>query len=84
MRRARTKESKAKKRLTVFLVSLLAVCAVFVLMLGFHSVLFPMSGIIDGDYVMPVDKATGKANAIIVGVDADGLRTDTIIVASYD
>lgn len=84
MRRARTKESKAKKRLTVFLVSLLAVCTVFVLMLGFHSVLFPMSGIIDGEYVMPVDKATGRANALIVGVDADGFRTDTIIVASYD
>ena len=84
MRRARTKESKAKKRLTVFLVSLLAVCTVFVLMLGFHSVLFPMSGIIDGDYVMPVDKATGKANVLLLGVDADGLRTDTIIVASYD
>lgn len=84
MRRARTKESKAKKRLTVFLVSLLAVCTVFVLMLGFHSVLFPMSGIIDGDYVMPLDKATGKANVLLLGVDQDGLRTDTIIVASYD
>ncbi|MEE0944006.1 MAG: LCP family protein [Clostridia bacterium] len=84
MRRARTKESKAKKRLTVFLVSFLAVCTVFVLMLGFHGVLFPMSGIIDGDYVMPVDKATGKANVLLLGVDEDGLRTDTIIVASYD
>lgn len=84
MRRARTKESKAKKKLTVFLVSLLAVCTVFVLMLGFHSVLFPMSGIIDGDYVMPLDKVTGKANVLLLGVDQDGLRTDTIIVASYD
>lgn len=36
------------------------------------------------EMVVPVDKATGKVNALIMGVDADGLRTDTIMVASYD
>ncbi len=34
--------------------------------------------------VEPVDKATGKVNVLILGVDKDGLRTDVIIVASYD
>lgn len=36
------------------------------------------------EMVVPVDKATGKVNALVMGVDADGLRTDTIMVASYD
>ncbi|MBS7297917.1 MAG: LCP family protein [Eubacteriales bacterium] len=84
MKRARVGDGKAKKRMKVLLVSLFAVCAIAVLMLGFHSVLFPMSGGIDGTYVMPVDKATGKANVLLLGVDKDGMRTDTIIIASYD
>ncbi len=84
MKRARAKDSKMKKRLMVFLASFLTIFTIFVLLLGFHSILFPMSGVIDGDYVMPVDKATGKANVLLLGVDKDGLRTDTIIVASYD
>ncbi len=39
---------------------------------------------ISEDLIVPVDKATGKVNALILGVDKDGLRTDVIIIASYD
>ncbi len=85
MRRARRKDSRTKKRLTVFFVSLLTVFTAFVLVLGFHSVLFPiLDETIDGEYIEPVDKATGKINVLLLGVDEDGLRTDTIIFASYD
>lgn len=84
MKRARAKESRIKKKLTVFLVAFLAVCTVFVLALGFHSVLFPMTDDAGEELVIPVDKATGKVNVLLAGVDADEMRTDTIIVASYD
>ncbi|MBQ7793738.1 MAG: LCP family protein [Clostridia bacterium] len=87
MKRARNTDGKMKKRFTVFLASFLTVITAFVIVLGFHSVLFPLSdseAVIDEDYVAPVDKATGKANVLLLGVDKDGLRTDTIIFASYD
>ncbi len=85
MKRARATDGKLKKRLTVFFVSLLTLCVAFVVVLGFHSVLFPISDYaVEGEYVEPVDKATGKANVLLLGVDEDGLRTDTIILASYD
>lgn len=84
MKRARAKESRIKKKLMVFLVAFLAVCTVFVLALGFHSVLFPMTDDAGEELVIPVDKATGKVNVLLAGVDADEMRTDTIIVASYD
>ena len=88
MRRARRKDSKVKKRLAVFFASFFTVILAFFVVLGFHGVLFPIAEIgdevIDESYVEPVDKATGKANVLILGVDKDGLRTDTIIVASYD
>lgn len=87
MRRARVKESKLKKRLIIFFASFCSVLLAFFVALGFHSVLFPISdseNVIEESYVAPVDKATGKANVLLLGVDKDGLRTDTIIVASYD
>ncbi|MCX7714624.1 MAG: LCP family protein [Clostridia bacterium] len=39
---------------------------------------------IQEDLLAPVDKQTGKLNVLLLGVDMAGLRTDTIIVASYD
>lgn len=81
MKRARRKDKKQGKKLLIFLTSILVMLAAFVVVLGFHSVLFP---IYNTDYVAPVDKASGKANVLILGVDADGMRTDTIILASYD
>ena len=36
------------------------------------------------EYIEPVDEVTGKINVLLLGVDNEGLRTDTIIVASFD
>lgn len=86
MRRARKKESKLKKRIGIFFASFFSVIAIAVAALGFYGINFPANDgeIIDENYVEPVDKATGKANVLILGVDKGGLRTDTIVVASYD
>lgn len=84
MKRARRRDKKPHKKLLIFLTSLMVILAAFVVVLGFHSVLFPYGTGDFGDYVAPVDKATGKANALILGVDEDGMRTDTIILLSYD
>ena len=89
LRRARHNERKLNKKLIIFMTAVVSVFFLFFLVLGFHSVLFPIiNDVLDNniaeDYVEPVDKATGKANVLLLGVDKDGLRTDTIIIASYD
>ena len=76
-------KKKSRKKLLIFTVSIITVMAVFFVALGFGGFFNPSTEI-DEDYVMPVDKATGKINVLVLGVDKDGLRTDTIIVASYD
>ncbi len=87
MRRARNSFALSK-RFKIFLASFFTVILLFVVAVGFHGVLFPLinsdSSVIDESYVEPVDKATGKINVLILGVDGDRLRTDVIIVASYD
>ncbi len=89
LRRARRNERKLNKKLIIFLTAVTSAFFLFFLVLGFHNVLFPiindvLDNTITEDYVEPVDKATGKANVLLLGVDKDGLRTDTIIIASYD
>lgn len=37
-----------------------------------------------GKLIAPIDRETGRINTLILGVDDDGLRTDTIMIASYD
>ncbi|MBS7297916.1 MAG: LCP family protein [Eubacteriales bacterium] len=52
------------------------VVGVFV-MLGF--------GFVDeSDLLAPIDSESGKINALLLGVDQEGLRSDTIMVASFD
>ncbi len=87
MRRARKTKGrkrayKMSKRLKITLIALLSIFAVFTVILGFHEVFFPYG--IENSALVKVDKQSGKANMLILGVDKDGLRTDTIIVASYD
>lgn len=88
MRRARKKDNKMKKKLIIFFASFISVIFLFFIAIGFHGVLFPIidngAGDINESYVEPVDKAKGKVNVLLLGVDKGGLRTDTIIVASYD
>lgn len=38
----------------------------------------------ENSQTQPVQKETGKVNALVLGVDKKGLLTDTIIIASYD
>lgn len=78
------KMSGRNKKLLVFSVSLLTIIIGFFAVLGMGGFFGTANEEIDEDFVVPVDKATGKINVLVLGVDKDGLRTDTIIIASYD
>ena len=78
------KMSRGKKRLLIFSVSLLTIVVGFFVVLGIGGFFSNTEEEINEDFVVPVDKATGRINVLVLGVDKDGLRTDTIIVASYD
>ena len=87
MRRARKTKGRKRannmsKKLKIFLIAFLSICALFTVILGFHEVFFPYG--IGNSALVPLDKQSGRANMLILGVDKDELRTDTIIVASYD
>lgn len=73
------KKSSIGKKLLILMVSSLTIILGFFVVLG-------LGGFFSGneEYMAPVDKATGKVNVLLLGVDKDGLRTDTIIIASYD
>ena len=77
--------SPKKKKLLIFSVSLVTIVLLFFVSLSFGGF---FSGVDTGneneDSTVPVDKATGEMNVLILGVDKEGLRTDTIIVACYD
>lgn len=69
------KKVKSKKRKKIFLtVLILAVVLIFVL-LGLGG---------SDNSLIPIDNSTGKMNVLLLGVDEDGLRTDAIMIASYD
>ena len=75
----------AKKRAAIFGISLAVLVAAFIAVMGFSS-FFSLDGSYDDgeELVAQVDKETGKINILAIGLDNDGARTDTIIVASYD
>lgn len=75
----------AKKRAVVFAISLAVLVIAFVAVMGFGGIF----SVDDGyeyaeEMVVKVDKETGKINILAIGLDNDGLRTDTIVVISYD
>lgn len=74
---------KGKKPL-IFIASLITMVLLFVAALGFGGFFAPAEEEPEDSYTVPVDKATGKINVLVLGVDKDGLRTDTMIVANYD
>lgn len=78
---------KKNKGLKIVLISFLAILVMCVFGLAM-LIYFPPQAMLtqyhEGDSAVPVDKASGKANMLILGVDKDGLRTDTIILASYN
>ncbi len=77
----RSKRIKQRKKYAaIFSVSLIVIIVASLLVLSF-------GGLFDKEIleeIEPVDEVSGKVNALILGVDKEGLRTDTIIVASYD
>lgn len=80
----------AKKRVLIFSVSLAAILIIslITICLGgmFDKILLfnNDSSMINRDYVTPIDEISGKVNVLVLGVDKEGLRTDTIMVASLD
>lgn len=61
--------------------------AILAIMLVLVAVVFVALGfgfVDESDLLAPIDRESGKINALLLGVDEDGLRTDTIMVASFD
>lgn len=88
MKRRRVKKKtkfSAKKRLAIFGISLTVLILAFFAVMGFGG-LFSLDEYTDGqvENVADVDKETGKINVLVVGLDKDGFRTDTILIATYD
>ncbi len=78
----RTKKIKQRKKYAaIFSISLIVIIIASLLTLGLGG-LFDNKEIIEE--IEPVDEVSGKVNVLILGVDKEGLRTDTIVVASYD
>ncbi len=78
------KKKKGKNKLVIFMIALLTIMVAFLLVMGLGGQFTTNEEGQMEEFVAPVDKATGKINILVTGVDADGLRTDTIMVASYD
>ena len=83
-RRARKKFS-GRKRFAVFGISLAVLIVAFMAVMGFGGLFSPSEYADDpSENLAEVDKQTGKINVLVVGLDKDGFRTDTILVATYD
>lgn len=74
----------AGKKPVIFIAALLTVIFIFVIAFGFGGFTSPEEETAEENYTVPVEKGTGKINILLLGVDKDGLRSDTIILASYD
>ena len=83
-------EKGTKKKVMILSVSLAVIVVVSVITIALGGMFDKISlfnndsATINKDYVAPIDEITGKVNVLVLGVDKEGLRTDTIIVASLD
>lgn len=77
------KKQKKLNKLAVFGISVAAILVMAVGILGISS-LFDQPENPSENYVQPVEKASGKTNVLVLGVDKQGLLTDTMIIASYN
>ena len=97
MRRARKKSintkmlnKDTKKYIVIFAISLACIilgCLVWAVVGGFFDKMSQKDESWEAppeQAMVPVDDVSGIVNVLILGVDKDGMRTDTIIVASYD
>lgn len=74
------KKKKKKNGLKSFLVIVFALVIAFLIVMG-------MGWGTDGDdagALIPVDMDKGKLNVLVLGVDKEGLRTDAMMLVSYD
>ncbi|MBQ6908214.1 MAG: LCP family protein, partial [Clostridia bacterium] len=74
-----------KKRLAVFGISLAVLVIAFVSVMWFGGLFMTYEEVAEeSENITEVDKETGKINILVVGLDNDGTRTDTILIATYD
>lgn len=72
----KSKKGKKNKRAKIFVTVLVCIVVLAAIGLGLGG---------GGDNALvPIDTSTGKMNVLLLGVDEAGLRTDAIMVASYD
>ena len=88
MKHRRVKKKKRfslKKRLAVFGISLTVLVIAFVSVMWFGGLFLTYEDVVEeSENITEVDKETGKINILVVGLDNDGTRTDTILIATYD
>lgn len=77
-KRAKAVSKTKKVFIIVGIVIAVLICGAFIMM-GFDYGLLS-----DDSVIVPVDREDGKINVLLLGVDVEGLRTDAIMVASYD
>lgn len=82
MKKKQKKKTKVRFNLKRYF-QVLAVCLVLVIGVGALCMGLNFGMQKDGSLV-PVDRDGGKINVLLLGVDVEGLRTDAIMVASYD
>lgn len=84
MKRRRKKVRKpffTKKKILIFVISFIVIAVGSVAILGLGGL---FSDYDDVEELVEVEKGTGKANFLLVGVDKEANLTDTIMVACYD
>lgn len=71
------KKKKKRSPKKIILISVILILAAIIIALG-------MGFVDEADLLAPIDRESGKVNALILGTDEGGLRTDSIMVASFD
>lgn len=69
------KKKRSPKKIIIGTVIVLLAAVVLLLGIGFVD---------ESDLLAPIDRESGRINALILGTDEGGLRTDSIMVASFD
>ena len=75
----KSSKKKQKRRARPLLLLLLAILILFLIFMGMNWSIGDETGAL-----VPVDMEKGKLNVLVLGVDKDGLRTDAMLLVSYD
>lgn len=79
----KTKNTKTKKKRKKAII--ICTSVIFALLLAVTIILgLPLSSNDSPDFLVPVDTASGKLNVLLLGVDKDGERSDSIMLVNYD